>query len=202
MQNVRFVSEGDLYRLLASSRLPGGERFESWVFDEVMPSIRKHGAYATPATIESIISDPSSGIKLLEALQAEREQKVRAQHDVARLAPKAQALDDFSDESGTYSVGGAAKLLANSGISIGENRLWDRLKLMGWVFRADGYWMAKQSRIDAGHLSMLQKPGSYQGRNGQSHSYHPQVRITRKGLVLLHRKITENQLVNQMGGDQ
>lgn len=55
MQEVNYVSEGDVYRLISKSKLPDAEKFEHWVFDDVIPSIRKHGAYATEATIDKII---------------------------------------------------------------------------------------------------------------------------------------------------
>ena len=59
IQQVRFITEPDLYRLITHSKLPEAEKFERWVFDEVLPSIRKHGMYATPATIETAEGDPT-----------------------------------------------------------------------------------------------------------------------------------------------
>lgn len=74
MQEVNYVSEGDVYRLISKSKLPDAEKFEYWVFDDVIPSIRKHGAYATEATIDKIIDNPDFGIHLLQQLKAERAQ--------------------------------------------------------------------------------------------------------------------------------
>ena len=65
-QQVQFITEGDLYRLIASSKLPSAQRFESWVFDEVLPTIHAHGGYITPAAAERIISDPGT-FTLIEA---------------------------------------------------------------------------------------------------------------------------------------
>ena len=59
-QNANFIPEGDIYRLAAKSELPGAEEFESWIFDEVLPSIHEHGAYMTPDTIEKLISNPDT----------------------------------------------------------------------------------------------------------------------------------------------
>ena len=64
-QDINFITEGDVYRLVAHSKLPNAEKFENWVFDEVLPSIRKHGAYMTDNTIEKILLNPDFGIKLL-----------------------------------------------------------------------------------------------------------------------------------------
>jgi len=71
-QRVKYITEGDLYRLIARSKLPNAERFERWVFDEVLPSIRKLGAYMTEPTIDKILADPDFGITLLTQLKEER----------------------------------------------------------------------------------------------------------------------------------
>jgi prophage antirepressor-like protein len=72
MQEKIFIPEGDLYRLIVRSNLPNAIRFESWVFDEVLPSIRKHGAYMTPVTIDKILANPDFGIRLLTQLKEEQ----------------------------------------------------------------------------------------------------------------------------------
>ena len=84
MQEMNFIPEGDIYRLAAKSELPGADAFERWIFDEVLPSIRKHGAYITPATIEQMIATPEFGIKLLEALKTEQDQRRAAELESAR----------------------------------------------------------------------------------------------------------------------
>jgi prophage antirepressor-like protein len=78
-----FIPEGDLYRLIVRSNLPAAVRFERWVFDEVLPSIRKHGAYMTAPTIDKILSDPDFGIRLLTRLKDEqaRNAELAAQND-------------------------------------------------------------------------------------------------------------------------
>lgn len=77
-QVTKVINESGLYGLILSSKLPSAKRFKRWVTSEVLPSIRKHGAYATPETIESILANPDNGIKLLQALKDERRQKERA----------------------------------------------------------------------------------------------------------------------------
>ena len=83
-----FIPEGDLYRLIANSKLPSAEHFERWVFDEILPTIRKHGAYITTQKMEEIMNDPDSWIKVLTALKAERQEKERLQVQVAEDKPK------------------------------------------------------------------------------------------------------------------
>ena len=99
---LSFVSEGNVYRLIAHSKLPDAEGFERWVFDEVLPSIRKHGAYSTETTIDKIIADPSFGIKLLTQLKSEQDKnKVLSLEnsqlvvDKAIMQPKADYFDEL-----------------------------------------------------------------------------------------------------------
>lgn len=70
-QQAKFINEGNVYRLITHSKLPSAEKFESWVFDEVLPSIRKHGMYA----IDELIANPDLGIAALTALKEEREKR-------------------------------------------------------------------------------------------------------------------------------
>ncbi len=89
---VSFIPEGDLYRLIVHSKLPGAERFESWVFEEVLPSIRKYGAYATPQTIDDILRDPSSAIRILTALRDEQDKTHQLQDRNHQLQAENRAL--------------------------------------------------------------------------------------------------------------
>nr|DAL96758.1 MAG TPA: repressor domain protein [Caudoviricetes sp.] len=108
IQNIEmlFIPEGDIYRLAAKSELPGAERFESWIFDEVLPSIRKHGAYMTEDTIDRMINSPEFGIKLLTALKEEqnKRQALEASNsaltvDNTIMAPKAAYFDELVDRN-------------------------------------------------------------------------------------------------------
>ncbi|MCT3465879.1 hypothetical protein EFR21_01495 [Lactobacillus delbrueckii subsp. bulgaricus] len=76
--NKVVINESGVYTLIFNSQLPQAQVFKHWVTSEVLPSIRKYGAYATPETIESILANPDNGIKLLQALKDERSQKEQA----------------------------------------------------------------------------------------------------------------------------
>ena len=71
-QEMNVIPEGDIYRLIAKSEMPGADEFESWIFDEVIPAIRKHGAYLTPEKIEEALLNPDMIIQLATTLKAER----------------------------------------------------------------------------------------------------------------------------------
>lgn len=91
--NVNFIPEGDLYRLIIRSKLPAAEKFERWVFDEVLPSIRKHGAYISDDVLDSLIDNPESAMKLFARLKEERSQKAALEGQVEMLTPKAHYYD-------------------------------------------------------------------------------------------------------------
>ena len=88
VQKVSIISEGDLYRLIAHSKLPEAEKFESWVFDEVLPSIRKHGMYAT----DDLLNDPDLMIKAANKIKEEREGRLKAESQVKELTDKVVKL--------------------------------------------------------------------------------------------------------------
>lgn len=88
VQKVSIISEGDLYRLIAHSKLPEAEKFESWVFDEVLPSIRKHGMYAT----DDLLNDPDLMIKAASKIKEEREGRLKAESQVKELTDKVVKL--------------------------------------------------------------------------------------------------------------
>ena len=103
---MNFIPEGDIYRLAAKSELPGAERFESWIFVDVLPSIRKHGAYLTPETLEAAILNPDTMIRLCTALKDEQDK--RKALEVANsaltvenqvMAPKADYFDQLVDRN-------------------------------------------------------------------------------------------------------
>ena len=76
--SMTFIPEGDLYRLIVHSKLPSAEQFERWVFDEVLPTIRKHGAYLTKEKLWEVATSPEALMKLCSDLLAEREANVES----------------------------------------------------------------------------------------------------------------------------
>ena len=97
IQEMLFIPEGDVYRLIVHSKLPSAERFERWVFDEVLPSIRKHGAYMTKEKLWEVATSPEVLLKLCTDLLAEREENAALREENARLAGKAAFYDLFID---------------------------------------------------------------------------------------------------------
>lgn len=188
-QSVNIISESGFYKLVMRSRKPVAKEFQRWVTHDVLPSIRKHGAYMTEQTVERILSDPDTLIRLATDLKHEREARKQAEQQVKVLAPKAQALDDFTSIEGTRSVRDTAKILRNNGVRVTEKQLWQWMADNGWIFRSEGHWVAYARVLDNDWLWMREYETSGTRSNGERFAYPQQVRITRKGMEALHRKL-------------
>lgn len=111
--SVTLIDEAGLYRLVMRSQLPSAEDFQEWVTSEVLPSIRKHGMYATPVTIENMIADPDFAISLLNTLKEERIARQQAEEAKA-IAEKerdvySDMVDDVMQDDHTYTATEIAK---------------------------------------------------------------------------------------------
>ena len=155
--DLKVIPEGDIYRLAAKSQLPGAEDFESWIFDDVLPSIRKHGAYATPATIDAIITDPDFGIKLLSAIKEERKKRLEAESKVREQAPKVLFADAVATSDKSILVGELAKILRQNGIEIGQNRLFTWMRKNGYLCSKGEYYNQPSQKAMESGLFELKK---------------------------------------------
>ena len=111
-QKAKFISEGNLYRLIVHSKLPSAERFEKWVFDEVLPTIRKHGSYLTKEKLWEVATSPEALLKLCSDLLAEPEENVSLRIANAQLEGKAAFYDLFIDLEHSTNLRTTAKELA------------------------------------------------------------------------------------------
>jgi anti-repressor protein len=145
-----FIPEGDLYRLITRSKLPSAERFERWVFDEVLPSIRKHGAYISTEQMEKIMNDPDAWIMMLTAIKDERAANERLQLQIEEERPKVVFADAVSSSDNTILIGELAKILRGNGVEIGQNRLFEKLRQDGYLIKRQGgdYNMPTQKAME------------------------------------------------------
>ena len=192
--NKTIISEPGLYKLIMRSRKTEAREFQRWVTHEVLPTIRKHGIYATETTIDQILADPDFTIRLLTNLKNERAKRIEAENHVKELEPKAKALDDFTNVPDAILVREAAKLLSNAGTPIGEKELREWLSQHGWTYRHTGTWWATSERVKAGHLVMVESRSHGQHKDGSIFAFAPTVKITRKGLALIHMRLGETRL--------
>lgn len=181
MQDINYIPEGDLYRLIVSSKLPTAEKFERWVFDEVLPSIRKHGLYAT----DELLDNPDLIIQMATKLKEEREarkaleieNKVQSQQ-IAELTPKATYYDLILQCKDLLSMTEIAK---DYGKSVkGMNKL---LNEFGIQYKQGGVWFLYAKYQDKGYTQTktqnYPKPDGTQG--SRVHMYW-----TQKGRLFLY----------------
>lgn len=180
------ISEPGLYRLVMKSRKPEAKEFQRCVTHEVLPSIRKHGAYMTQQTLDKALTSPDFLIQLATKLKEEQEK-------VKELEPKAKALDDFTNIPDALLVRDAAKLLSNnSNIQIGEHELRQWLVDNGWIYRQPNQsWCAASSRVRQGHMVMVSSRSHGIHKDGTPFAYPPTPKLTRKGLALIHQRLSE-----------
>jgi anti-repressor protein len=151
-QEMIAVTESGLYSIILLSRKPEAKKFKRWVTHEVLPTIRKHGAYVTPAKLEELMNDPDSWIKVLTALKEERAAKERLQLEATESKPKVIFADAVSVSEGTILIGELAKILKGNGIEIGQNRLFEKLRQDGYLIKRKGtdYNAPTQRAMDLG----------------------------------------------------
>lgn len=148
-QTANFIDESNLYRVIFQSRKKEAEKFTDWVVEEVLPSIRKHGIYATPQAVEAMLNDPDTMIKTLQALKKEREEKQKLQQQIERDKPKVLFADAVTTSKNSVLVGELAKLLRQNGVDIGQNRLFKWLRNNGYLGKSgENYNLPTQYAMD------------------------------------------------------
>lgn len=126
------IPEGDIYRLVVKSQLPSAERFESWIYDEVIPSIRKHGMYA----MDELINDPELAIKAFTALKEERQRNKMLEEENENMKPKALFADAVAASNTSILIGDLAKLICQNGYEIGQKRMFEWLRDNGYLVKS------------------------------------------------------------------
>lgn len=193
-QQMTVITESGLYSAILRSRVEKAAEFRRWVTREVLPSVRRHGAYMTDTTIEQILTDPDTLIKLATDLKAERERRAAAESQVQELAPAARSWESLAAPGGDFSVGAAAKVLSRDpAIEIGRDRLFKHMETLGWIFRTKGrraHWEASQQKaVKTGRLTHKLSSPFFNERTQEWEQPAPTIRITPKGLNELHQSL-------------
>lgn len=152
-QKTPIVNESGLYALIFGSKLETAKDFKRWVTSEVLPSIRKHGAYMTAETIERALTDPDTIIQLATTLKEEREQRLIAEQRVSELQPKASYYDLILQNKSLLSVTQIAK-------DYGESAKWLNKKLheLGVQYNQSGTWLLYQNHAKNGYTQSTTHP--------------------------------------------
>lgn len=148
--NKTIINESGLYSLILSSKLPNAKKFKHWVTGEVLPSIRKHGAYMTPETLEQALTSPDFLIKLATELKTEKEKRQALEVQAEENKPKVLFADAVSVSNTSILVGDLAKIIKQNGVNIGANRLFAWLRDNGYLIKRKGndYNMPTQYSMD------------------------------------------------------
>ena len=150
VQNTKFITEGDVYRLIAHSKLPSAERFERWVFDEVLLSIRKNGAYMTEDVLEKALASPDFLIELATRLKAEKAKNAQLTVSNQIMQPKAEYFDMLVDRNLLTGIRDTAKELG-----IRQNDFVRFLLDKGYLFRTKkGKLRPYATYVDSGLFEM------------------------------------------------
>ena len=131
-REMYIINESGLYSLILSSKLPKAKEFKRWVTSEVLPSIRKHGAYA----VDELLNDPEFAIKTFTALKEERERSKRLSEQIEADKPKVIFADSVSAAKSSILIGDLAKILKQNGVNIGQNRLFEWFRQNGFLIKS------------------------------------------------------------------
>ena len=188
-----FINESNLYKLVFQSRKPQAEKFSDWVTSEVLPSIRKHGAYMSSEVIEKTLSDPDYLIRLATNLKEEKAKRALAEAQIEKDKPKVLFADTVSASNQSCLVGELAKLISQEAIRRGEiNKKIGQNNLFAWM-RNSGYLCKSGERknqplqqyVEQGLFEL--KKGSYVDSNG-SNITTTTTKVTGKGQIYFVNK--------------
>ena len=150
-QEMTIINESGLYNVILRSDKPEAKPFRKWVTSEVLPTIRRHGMYATPDTVEKMLADPDTTIKLLETIKQERAARLALEAQAEADKPKVLFADAVSASHSSILVGDLAKLLRQNGVEIGQNRLFRFLREKGYLCsHGERYNLPTQRSMDRG----------------------------------------------------
>ena len=200
-QQMIFINEKNLYRVIMRSDKPQAEPFQDWVCGDVLPSIRKHGMYATEATVESMLNDPENAILMLQAYQRERKERLAAQQQVEKL--EAQAIEDkpkiiYADavkgSTSSCLIGELAKMIAQNGYPIGEKRLFQWLRDNHYLCSyGERFNQPYQQYIEQGLFTMKQNVFSVDGEMRTRNT----TKVTGKGQIYFINKFIGQPLASE-----
>lgn len=145
------INESGLYSLILSSKMPNAKRFKHWVTSEILPSIRKHGAYMTEQTLEQALTSPDFLIQLATKLKDEQEKNKALTEANNRMRPKEIFADAVMTSEHSILIGELAKLIAQNGYAIGQKRLFAWMREQGYLLKQGGsYNLPAQRYVEAG----------------------------------------------------
>lgn len=151
-----YIPESVFYRLAMKAKNEVAEAFQAKIAEEVIPSIRKHGAYMTPETLEAAILNPDYLLKVATALKEETDKRKALESKVQADAPKVLFADSVAASTSTILISELAKILRQNGVNTGEKRLFRWMRENGYLVKRNGtdYNMPTQLSMELGILKV------------------------------------------------
>ena len=157
-QETTLINESGLYSLIMSSKLPGAKAFKHWVTSEVLPTIRRHGMYATPVTIEEMIANPDIIIQLATTLKEERAARAKAEAEVEAQRPVAALGKAIETAEGDLTPSAFGKILSKTIKTMGPNKFCRWLLDNNFAFRnGQGKIIPMQDAVNRGILILTER---------------------------------------------
>ncbi|PHE75178.1 phage antirepressor Ant [Bacillus wiedmannii] len=153
-QDTNVINESGLYSLIMTSRKPQAKAFKRWVTSEVLPSIRKHGAYMTDQVLEQAVTNPDFAIGLLNKLKEEKEKLAAAQQQIVQQQPLVTFAEACMQSDKSLKVSEVAKLAAKHNIKIGQRQLFAKLREWNLLFKRSTE--PTQAAVEKGYFEIAQ----------------------------------------------
>jgi anti-repressor protein len=180
------VNEYGLYSLILGSRKPEAKQFKRWITHEVIPSIRKHGAYMTPQTIEQAITSPDFLIQLANKIKDEQTKNKLLEAKIEQDKPKVHFAESVEISEDSILIADLAKLLRQKGVDIGEHRLYRFMREEGYLIKSGSeYNKPTQRSMDLGIFEI--KTGYRSGTGGVTKLTYTS-KVTGKGQIYFINK--------------
>ncbi|HAQ0792293.1 TPA: phage antirepressor KilAC domain-containing protein [Enterococcus faecium] len=189
-RNMTIINESGLYSLILKSKLPSAKKFKRWVTSEVLPTIRKHGMYAT----DELLNNPDLLIEVATKLKEERTLRLIAEQRVNELQPKADYYDRILNNKGLVTVSTIAKNYGMSAVSF--NKL---LHELGIQFNQSGTWLLYSKFQDKGYTHI--EPFDYEDKNG-NRQVKTRMKWTQKGHIFLYETLKKNNYLPMIEREQ
>ncbi|PGW89938.1 BRO family protein [Bacillus cereus] len=164
---TNIINESGLYSLIMTSRKPQAKAFKKWVTSEVLPSIRKHGAYMTDQVLEQAVTNPEFIIGILTKLKEEKEKLVAAQQQIVQQQPLVVFAEACMQSEQTLKVSEVAKLATKQGVKIGQRQLFAKLREWELMFKRSTE--PTQTAVEKGYFEIAQ--GVKQKPNGEAFTW-------------------------------
>lgn len=195
IQCMKVIPEGDIYRLIVRSKLPSAEKFETWVFDEVIPSIRKNGGYILGQETLSDEELMAKAILVAKKKIAERDKIIEKQRlKIEADKPKTIFADAVSTSHTSILIGDLAKLICQNGVQTGQKRLFQWMRDNGYLTKSGAsYNMPMQRYIEQGLFEV--KESSVQNPDGSVRVTRT-TKVTGKGQLYFINKFLGNEMAS------